>query len=992
MKKSILKLWTVFSLLECLSFAGKLFLVPFIYIFVFFILVRLDFLYINVFLIGVVEKLKNIHKLLIFIPAIVFVLPICSRIKSYGVKIINNLITWQLKTLENLLLLVLSPIVSIVICHYLFEGANIWDFSAFVAFVFSFLFCLHVSKTCAFEEETKIIRSSGEYDGSKVLKIMPDTPTDDIEKCSYGRRYFIEQLTSSLKAQGKDNIIYGLHGKWGEGKTSILMMLEKHTQDAFIFMFFSPNFYHSEEAMIYGFYEELENKLKEYFVIDRAFEKILSQYIKHLISNHNNSFIRGLREFFMEGKSPEKLKDAIEEHIEMSGKQLIIVVDDFDRLNKDEVQAVFKIVRNNSNFRNTKYIICYDPVTLEAVLADTDFPNDFLNKLVQVPVQIPKADYYELRDFIVKECPECKAELDKFAGRDFELLGNFRNAKRFVGLIKTLYLSMEHEMNFLDFFWVSILKITNLKLYEQIRTDKEFYCFINVRPDGMTRAEIDQKFQKEKKRIEEFLEEDNNIKSVELIEKYINIVLILFHRIIRDDFVEKPISSLKYFDNYFFINKDLINDSDVNEYLGQTFRDKEFARRALEKLYLEKSKPLYKEFLKVFERASQSIKAIHAEGLFMFILDNEAFLSGDESQARIEFDLLEVLLFSQGVDKRVLFMAMLKKTKKKYYVCIVDILDIGNEDSVNIELIGLFLKKLQKEYLDSNENIFETGKTARDVEDLIYFWLDSSLNLLGGDVVKRINTYLYNLIHISNGNREQLFILINNLLKRKSLIRLSKLFLFDVYLDIVDLDKKEEKMFVSVLNLELFHNFNHWYEKLLKQIPFWVSADEISDAFLKEILKWLAPWARDRHGEWHKEFVNPIREPIKKLLGGGVVVNRFQTINEIYIACCNLREGVDESNGFFEGDVLALSKFIGTLKKHLEYSEHLSRLMLSEVGEFYMPKNNKSNISDLHKKMNRIEQVLMSYVDRFIETRYEKLVVEFGNVKDFSYNRSKDSD
>ena len=88
-------------------------------------------------------------------------------------------------------------------------------------------------------------------------------------------------------------------------------------------------------------------------------------------------------------------------NIEITGiKKLIIFIDDIDRLDKSEVMAVIKLIRNSANFFNTIFVVSYDKEYLtNAITSISDQGEIFLEKIFQVELNPPSFD----KDILKKE-------------------------------------------------------------------------------------------------------------------------------------------------------------------------------------------------------------------------------------------------------------------------------------------------------------------------------------------------------------------------------------------------------------------------------------------------------------------------------------------------------------------------------------------------------------------------------------------------------------
>ncbi|MBM4582548.1 hypothetical protein GS592_05680 [Rhodococcus hoagii] len=82
--------------------------------------------------------------------------------------------------------------------------------------------------------------------------------------------------------------------------------------------------------------------------------------------------------------------------IRKTGKNILVIVDDIDRLHSDELLSVMKAVRLLGRFDGVHYLLSYDEQTLLGVLEQTDLAGnsrprarDYLEKIVQYPFTLP---------------------------------------------------------------------------------------------------------------------------------------------------------------------------------------------------------------------------------------------------------------------------------------------------------------------------------------------------------------------------------------------------------------------------------------------------------------------------------------------------------------------------------------------------------------------------------------------------------------------------
>jgi hypothetical protein len=82
--------------------------------------------------------------------------------------------------------------------------------------------------------------------------------------------------------------------------------------------------------------------------------------------------------------------------IEKAGRNVLVVIDDIDRLHQDELLGVMKAVRLLGRFNRVHYLLSYDESTVLDVLTGTDIAGDnrsraklYLEKIIQFPFVLP---------------------------------------------------------------------------------------------------------------------------------------------------------------------------------------------------------------------------------------------------------------------------------------------------------------------------------------------------------------------------------------------------------------------------------------------------------------------------------------------------------------------------------------------------------------------------------------------------------------------------
>jgi len=104
----------------------------------------------------------------------------------------------------------------------------------------------------------------------------------------------------------------------------------------------------------------------------------------------------------------DELRKRIEQMLNEANKRLVILIDDIDRLDREETHAIFKLVKLSASFRHTSYVLAFDDDVVSAALGERYGAGGslagraFLEKIIQVPLHLPPADENSLRQLALE--------------------------------------------------------------------------------------------------------------------------------------------------------------------------------------------------------------------------------------------------------------------------------------------------------------------------------------------------------------------------------------------------------------------------------------------------------------------------------------------------------------------------------------------------------------------------------------------------------------
>jgi hypothetical protein len=341
---------------------------------------------------------------------------------------------------------------------------------------------------CFFRKKVKQINLKSNY-------LLSDSPitNDDDDILDYQET--VDKLTRILKNDNHNkSFTIGLVGPWGNGKSSVFQMVkkrliknDKNKKNDFIIFDFLPYLNHNEDDIINEFFTSLSNELRPY---SGKLSNLLNEYSSKLTDLYENKNVLGFIENHVtnfKDSSANELYQLINEMLIDIDKKIIVFVDDLDRLNKNEILQVLKLIRNTADFRNIIFVVAMDKEYVLKSLKKSKkiFHSSFIDKFFQLEIYLPEIDKTKLREnFILgmkssplnNGSPDFEFKILNAINNEGNLFNdyvkNIRDVKRLVNQVIYDYPNTGGEINLKDF-----LNFTYFKL--------KFPNFINILKYGI---------------------------------------------------------------------------------------------------------------------------------------------------------------------------------------------------------------------------------------------------------------------------------------------------------------------------------------------------------------------------------------------------------------------------------------------------------------------------------------------------------------------------
>ncbi len=420
---------------------------------------------------------------------------------------------------------------------------------------------------------------------------LTDALPEDISQDALNRRKFIETLaTKIVNFKDTDCLIIGIHGPWGSGKSTFLKFLEsemRNKRDDVIIVRFNPWNFSSIDQLITMFFKDLRLAISKW-ISSRELTSEIGEKLE--ILGKLLSPLEGLKGFAIIPPGFEKLPSAFEKagsgfkqlakqdpsdlKRELNGllakcnKRIIILIDDIDRLDRNSMRSLFKLIRLNADFVNTVYILSFDRMIVEEALNGEQGASgrEYLEKFIQVPFDLPLPEHKRIIGILRKQLSDIfpsSAEEDFNSYRGENLCNKFyaffrtlRDVKRYTNSLLLTLPSVFEEIRYLDFAAIEAVRVFCPDVYNELPNNKDLLLGNkSLFSIDVNKTEIE----KRKNKISEIIKLAGSRRRQEIAKGVISELFphageAAFHGYSRNYRIDKCICSSDRFDKYFLLN------------------------------------------------------------------------------------------------------------------------------------------------------------------------------------------------------------------------------------------------------------------------------------------------------------------------------------------------------------------------------------------------------------------------------------------------------
>lgn len=352
---------------------------------------------------------------------------------------------------------------------------------------------------------------------SEKSHFLGDTPIKKTSEDLFNFKHYAEKVQKLIQANTNnvDPLTIGIYGKWGEGKTSFLKLIEnkidlwekEDNQKGLLKYHFNPWRYSTEDEMLFDFFDGLANKM--FANKEKGIEKVgrgilrVSRYLKAVklsasagLTDVNKlsasvdvgEIFKALGEDFSgEEITIDNLKELVNKSLKVANYKIIVFIDDIDRLDKDEIYTILKLIKLNASFENFVYLITLDSEHVSKAISgrygqDKIDGELFLEKIINIPVHIPRIELEDLKNyfnvhldgirnklnFLNKE----KTDKEFLEIKNSKIIHYFKSPREIIRVLNSFFISafsIGDEVNLEDLFFLETLKVQSLNSYEILK-------------------------------------------------------------------------------------------------------------------------------------------------------------------------------------------------------------------------------------------------------------------------------------------------------------------------------------------------------------------------------------------------------------------------------------------------------------------------------------------------------------------------------------------
>ncbi len=336
---------------------------------------------------------------------------------------------------------------------------------------------------------------------------VSDAPISDPAHDRFNRLWFAKRVAQTISARrDPSSLVVAIYGAWGDGKTTVLNFIGKELKSLpdIVALSFNPWRFASERSLLHNFFTSFAKSLESALTTraEEAAKRVMryGELVQLFCSGAGDA--PNTEDEGLAATDIEEQKRGIAGILAQNRKKVVILIDDIDRLDESAMQAVFRLTKLTADIENTVYVLAFDAEMVASVIGErftasigkrSQAGRDFLEKIVQVPLDLPAVSTAALRRFVFESVTEAlnvaKVEITDTDESQFHRLFHEgleirlktpRMAKRFGNALSFTLAINKGEVNEVEMMLVEGIRIFYPNAYVAIKRSRDILATSGV--------------------------------------------------------------------------------------------------------------------------------------------------------------------------------------------------------------------------------------------------------------------------------------------------------------------------------------------------------------------------------------------------------------------------------------------------------------------------------------------------------------------------------
>lgn len=344
-------------------------------------------------------------------------------------------------------------------------------------------------------EGGKPVRKGSEIGGLDARSLRGDRPINKPDQDQFDFGPFARRIADAIAQRASTpGLVVGVHGAWGTGKTSVLNLIEhflKQGQDGsnITIIRFNPWWFStSADGLLQAFFGQIIAGLPASLKTARRWFAKLANLASQVPMGPFEWVAESLRRLLGRQRTVDDLRARIEKQVIAQRLRFVILVDDLDRLPREDIYQMFRVVKAVADFPRFTYVMAFDPEIVGEALAHyvPDQGRSYIEKIVQVPLAMPEVEREHLDRVLLEGLEKTLRPIDSnrfdkqrwgntYYGGIRALVRSPRDIVRFLDTLSVSYAAMRAEVDAIDYVALEALRVFAPEVHRAIAANPAMF-------------------------------------------------------------------------------------------------------------------------------------------------------------------------------------------------------------------------------------------------------------------------------------------------------------------------------------------------------------------------------------------------------------------------------------------------------------------------------------------------------------------------------------